>query len=551
MRLSTLLFPQARQVRVQDVLQLDQGLVIFATTRGAARCPRCRRRSTRLHSHYERQLSDVACGGRAVTIALRVRRMRCGNERCPCRIFGERLPHLVAHRARRTVRAQAELLQQALALGGRPGVRAAMRLGLRASVRTLLRLLRRQPLPAVAPVRVLGVDDFAFRRGRRYGTIVIDVERRRVLDLLPDRTAETLAAWLRAHPGVEIICRDRAGPYAEGARQGAPQAQQVADRWHLLHNLWEAVERFLRHRHRELRAAGLRLQREAVSAPLAPADPALPATDPPPLTRTAREQAATRDRRRARDQEIRSLVAQGLPIAAVARQVGVTRPTVRASLRAASAEADPTPQAAGILTPFAPYLWARWQQGCRQARILWREIRAQGYRGSYAHLRHALSGWRTHPARRGRAAQRGAGPEPVPNLPPLHACTPRRATALLLRDPADLSEREVAFLGHLRRECPEVERVQALAAGFQALVRAQDGPGLSGWVAAAEASGCAELCSFARGLRRDWAAVQAGITLPWNNGMSEGFVNKVKTCKRAMYGRAKLDLLRLRVLLAV
>lgn len=552
MRLSRLLFPQVRQVQVHTIVHTDQALVIFAATRGAARCPRCRRRSTRLHSHYERTLVDVACGGRAVTIVLQVRRFRCGNGRCPCRIFGERLPRLVPHRARRTVRAQEQLLQQGLASGGRPGVRAAARLGLQVSVRTLLRLLRRLPLPPIAPVRVLGVDDFALRRGRRYGTILIDIVRHRMIDLLPDRTAATLANWLHAHPEVEIICRDRAGAYADGARQGAPQALQVADRWHLLHSLWEAVERFLRHQHRALREATLRVQQQGALDPVARVASVVPVlTVPPPLTRTAAEQAATRDRRQARNREIRTLFAQGMPIAAIARHLGLTRPTVRRSLQAPGpADQDPVPALAGVLTPYEPYLWLRWQQGCRHAKILWEEIRAQGYRGSHAHLRHALSGWRTHPARRGRTAQRGSAGEQPATSSPLQPYTPRQVASLLLKDLGELTEQERAFLDQLLHACPQVAHVQTLALGFQTLVRTQDGGGLSGWVAAVDQSGIPELRSVARGLRRDWSAVQAGLTLNWSNGMTEGFVNKVKTYKRAMYGRAKLDLLRLRVVLA-
>lgn len=430
MRLSALLFPHVRHLQVQDVLHGDHTVVIVATTHGTARCPRCRRRSSHLHSHDERTVADVACGGRAVTIALRARRFRCRNGHYPCRIFGERVPQLVCHRGRRTNRAPEQLLQQGLALGGRPGIRAAARLGLQASVRTLLRQLRRLPLPAVPPIRVLGVDDFALRRGRRYGTILIDSERHRVIDLLPDRTAATLAQWRRAHPTVEIICRDRAGAYAEGSRLGAPQAQQVADRWQLLHSLWEAVERFLRRQHRALRSAALGGRQQETGAGLQPA------TVPPPLTRTAGEQAITRERRQARNQEIQALFATGMPIAAIARHLGLTRPTVRRSLVATPvAQVDPPAAPVGLLTPDEPYLWQRWQQGCRNAKTLWQEIQAQGYEGSCSHLRLALSGWRTQPARRGRAAQHDGDGGGSVKIAPLSVYTPRPATSLLCKEP--------------------------------------------------------------------------------------------------------------------
>ncbi len=327
---------------------------------------------------------------------------------------------------------------------------------------------------------------------------------------------------------------------------GAPQAQQVADRWHLLHSLWEAVERFLRRQHRALRSAALGGRQQETGAGLQPT------TVPPPLTRTAGEQAITRERRQARNQEIQALFATGMPIAAIARHLGLTRPTVRRSLVATPvAQADPPAAPVGLLTPYEPYLWQRWQQGCRNAKTLWQEIQAQGYEGSCSHLRLALSGWRTQPARRGRAAQHDGDGGGSVKIAPLSVYTPRQATSLLCKEPTHLTGDERAFVARLHDACPQVAQVQTLAQAFHTLVRTQEGAGLGAWVAAVAEHGSAELRSFARGLQRDWSAVLAGLSMEWNNGMSEGFVNKTKTYKRAMYGRANLDLLRLRVLLAL
>jgi len=237
------LLPHLRGLRLEQAFIADVGLtLVLATTRRTACCPLCSRRSRGIHSRYQRTLADLPWGGHSVTLRVEVRRFFCRNRRCARVIFAERLPELTAPHARRTNAQHALLLDVACALGGQPGARLAVRHGVDTSRATLLRLVHRAPLPPVGRPRVLGVDDWSQRRGRTYGTILIDADQRRPIELLPDRTAATLASWHVAHSSVEVVTRDRSTAYAEGATRGAPNAQQVADKFHLVDDLGDVVE---------------------------------------------------------------------------------------------------------------------------------------------------------------------------------------------------------------------------------------------------------------------------------------------------------------------
>jgi len=417
--------------------------------------------------------------------------------------------------ARRTQRLHDHLLRAALDVGGAPGARHAVAQGTPISPTTLLRLVHALPLPPVGPVHVLGVDDFARRRGRTYATILVDLEAQRVVDLLPDRTAETLAAWLRQHPEIDVLSRDGAEVYAHGAREGAPQALQVMDRFHLLATLRQALAELLQ-RHRSALRQGGRVspdpdaatEGEEASVASHGARPAPSAA----LPSSPSEQH--RVKRLARYSDVVALRAQGLSHAAIAARAGVSKRTVSRFLAAGVfPERQPRRRGPSILDPYKPYLAQRWAAGWHNATQLWRDLCARGYDGSYALVYDYVVQLRTggvDPAQPGDGDVRRSGRTPAPrSLPHL--------ALLLVQDAAALEERERVEVAVLCEACPEVAQAYALAQRFARMVRTRQANGLDAWLMAAQ-QGPRELRSFARGITRDKAAVQAALRLPWSQG---------------------------------
>jgi transposase len=492
-------------------------------------CPRCGQVSVRVHSTYVRRLADLPAGGQLVVIWLAVRRFFCGNPGCRAVTFAEQAEGLTARRARRTVPAAVMLTRIGLALAGRAGARLAAALGLAAGRAVLLRLVMALPDPPAEAVKVLGVDDFAFRRRRTYGTVLVNAETGRPVDLLADREADTLADWLKAHPGTEVICRDRAGAYADGARRGAPGAVQAADRWHLYHNLAQHVDKAAA-RHRAC-------LKDPEPGPGDGAGSGNEAGDGAGDGSGAGDGARAAGIR-ARYEQVRELRGQGLGIRPIARQTGLHRDTVRRICRAGSAGellARVTDGRPSILDQHKPYLNQRWAEGCADARQLHAEITARGYPGSYETLCRYL-----RPFRAGRAAP------PARPLPP----KTRDVARWILTDPARLDDQDTAKLAAARQRCPHLDALAGHVTEFAKILTGLHGDRLDHWITAVEADDQPDLHSFARGLRHDHDAVTTGLTQPWNSGTVEGNVNRIKMIKRQMYGRASFELLRKRVLLA-
>ncbi len=390
---------------------------------------------------------------------------------------------------------------------------------------TLLRLIASLPDPPTATPRVVGVDEYAQRKGRIYGTVLVDVETRRPVDLLPDREADTLAAWLAERPDIEIVCRDRAPFFAEGATRGAPQALQVADRWHLWHNLGEAAEKCV-YRHRGC----LRPTPAPRDEPQGNSEPA--ASSPWPTGHRFAE------RTRAKHATIHALLTAGHSKRSVARQLGMGLNTILRFSRAATSEELFTGQwqsRSTKLDAYKPYLDQRWQEGCTNAWKLWEEIKEQGYPHGYGNVRNYVS----------RALRRK--PQPIGPRPP----SARAVTRWILTHPDALTENDRLHLKAVLANCPELTALAEHVRSFAHMLTHLQGDQLPAWVEAATAT--TELPSlrrFAQHLERDLDAVVAGLSQPWSSGVVEGHVNRIKMLKRQMFDRAGFELLRKRVLLA-
>jgi transposase len=541
---------------VETLTLEDHGLTLdVKVTAPTAPCPTCAQPATRIHSDYRRTLADLPWATLPVCLSLQVRRFFCDTPSCRRQTFTERVPTVARPYAHTTTRASQAQCDTGLVLGGAAGARQLARQGLPGSRQTVLRRIRAyQPAAPPAP-RVIGIDDWAYRKGRRYGTIIVDLEQGGPVDLLEDRLAETVAAWLRAHPEVTVVARDRADAYASGVSQGAPDAVQVADRWHLLKNLREAVEVELCQRPILPWAPPLpEADTVPASPPVAPVREApstlhaLEAPEAPAGPRADVARAARRAQRLGQYERAEALRDEGYTWAVIAQQVGVPPRTLRYWFaRQGFPERKRRTGDRSSLAPYRAYLWQRWEAGEHSATQLWHEVRAQGFRGGYRSMARVLAPWRQRKVGRRRRPQATAAAPAPPTAP---ALTARQMAYSLLRRPAQRTETEQRQLLQVQQADPLLATLATYTEAFAQMVRERAAERLEPWFEGVLASPWRELKRFAQGLRQDDAAVKAALTSRHSNGPTEGHVNRLKLFKRQMYGRAKLDLLRQRVLYA-
>ena len=497
-------------------------------------CPYCKASANRLHSRYHRTLADLPCGERTVQILWLVRRFFCDNPNCPYLTFGEQYPGIATPYARRTQRLWEKQLQIGFEMGGEAGRRVAELFNLRVSGDSIIRFVRSIPDANLPIPRVLGVDDWAKKKGHTYGTILVDLEKQQVVDLLPDRKPETLAAWLLTRPGIEIISRDRGKEYIEGINLGNPGVIQVADRFHLLKNMVEMLQRLFERCSADLQQAA----KENSSQPSIP--PTLTDDRKPDFGEDVQKQSTPKNTyQQARFDEVKRLQEQGVGQRAIARQVGLARQTVQKYLHLEklpkkSQRSNRYSKAA----PFINFIAEHWDQDIHSVKQLLEELQAQGFTGSYSSLNRAIH------------SQLG-----VDNLKTTHQpyqrpliYTPRQAAWAIFRPEIALKDHQKSLCQTLCKISPVAFQAHQLAQAFREMIGQKQHDRLDEWIQEAEESHIVEFVRFARGIRKDYAAIKAALTYSWSNGQLEGQVNRLKLIKRQMYGRAGFQLLRKRVL---
>ncbi|MGO8063619.1 ISL3 family transposase [Rhizobium johnstonii] len=482
----------------------DETCILLSRNGATAACPECGRMSRTVRSRYCRQVADLPLSGRRVRLIVRTRRFTCDAVLCGRQIFAERFGDVLVPYARRTGRLEHLVHHLALALGGRPAARFAQRLMLPVSNDTLLRVIRRQGLPPSTPPSVIGIDDWAWRRNHRYGTIVCDLERRRPIRLLPDREPATAEAWLHGNPQIQIIARDRGGAYGLAAAKALPDAVQVADRWHLMENASRAFLDSVRKSMRQIRKT-LGVTR----------------VNPKLLTAAERLQYEGYLQREQTNAAIKALAKDGVTIKEIVRRTGHSRGLVRQVLR--EHRNDVFRSRESSLEPYLEWLDAQWAAGKRNGTELWRRLRTQGFRGS---------------RRRKRAEKADA--ESLTRIP-----SARTIARLLTTSRDNLTKSETVTIAAIEGGVPLLVKARDIIADFHRMIRRKAENELTPWIDRARES---LVASFSNGVAKDIQAVRAAIVSPWSNGQTEGQITKLKLVKRQMYGRGKLDLLQARLI---
>lgn len=418
-------FPLPDGLVIVSLFAAETQLVVHVACRlPTACCPLCHLPSDRIHGHYGRTVADLPCAGRRVLLALSVRKFVCRTPTCPRQIFTERLPELVQSYARLTNRLRDALMALGLATSAEVCARLAPKLGLQVCAPTLLRSLRTVSCTSPASVRMLGIDDWSWKKGQVYGTLLVDLERRKPIELLPDRREETVTAWLLTHPEIEVISRDRGGEYAAAAKKGAPQALQIADKFHLLLNLREKLKELMARKQKLLPQVEVITSKTVADTARGGPSACAPSSSRPmggsksfrhmspypratpsgsvPLPPEETPSQISRANRYARYEAVHTLHQQLISQREIARRFSLSRNTVRKFLQAETfPERSRSPYRGSILDPYKPYLLDRWKAGCWNGAQLLEEIKQLGYPGSDALVRSFMTQVRTQHQARG------------------------------------------------------------------------------------------------------------------------------------------------------
>lgn len=525
----SLLFPLGMDYFEITGVKMEEGTAILSlNSKQIGRiCPVCGTMASKIHSYYFRTIKELPVFDYKVLLKLRSRKYYCDNLVCNRKVFTERYANYFMTYKRVSDRLERKLLKIALLVGGNSGAKLCRTLNISASSSTIIRQIHRQILPEIVTSEIVGIDDWAFRKGVYYGTAIVDLEQHRVVDLLPDRESSSVEEWLSKRSHIRIVTRDRYSGYAKGIAKGLPGAIQVADRWHLLKNLGDALQKMLERTRQEIRRRNRDVQLQPIVNIM---EPVLPIIQIKETNNTHQTKGDTLL------QQIKELHKGNIPIRQIARTMKISRNTIRKYLRL-----DTIPRKSrskSNICNYIDYIQKRMQEDAGVEIIqLWKEVSKLGFKGCRSQFYVCLKDY--------------VKPKQRKNIPGLKDISwlPSKVSILLYQKENLLPAREKALLQELQSQSPEITTASKLSRKFRELMENKQGDLLKEWVMEAERSGVHEIKSFAKSLLTDYEAVKNALTFSWSNGQVEGQINKLKTVKRQMYGRASFELLRKRMVL--
>ncbi|MFW2475922.1 MAG: ISL3 family transposase [Sediminibacterium sp.] len=525
MSLDELLFEGPEKFLVIGCERTPSGVVVEVNSCGSCNyCPACFHKTSSVHSYYYRTVMDLPILGYQTTIKLRARKFRCLNDECDRKIFTERFDKYVQKGKRLSARLRMRIEKIAFHAGGNGGARLCKVMGMPVSGSTLIRCIYQHRVPVSSTPRVLGIDDWAFKKRLSYGTVLVDIEQRKIIDLLPDREGETVKKWLLAHPGVSVVTRDRYSQFANGVQRASGSIVHVADRWHLIKNLGDAVQKLIDRNYMRLKA-----NRRSINEGVMP-------EPQPPVEIPVIEDSAWHGKMRKKFAEVKLMLAQGYSLSHISRTLSVERRTIRKWREYHVLPAKKVPTATNMFLYEDKVRELLKSNPKIETKQIWAEIRLLGYNASHTTAYEQIG------------KIRGSGTKVKVNKAPDIFWIPSRTSRLLYKSNEQLTSKERAAVENLCSSCEEIRIAAELVNDFREMLQNKAGELLKHWISRAIRMGVKELKSFARGMLSDFDAVKNGIELPWSNGPVEGQVNKLKMIKRQMYGRAGFELLRRRMI---
>lgn len=537
--ISQFILPTNVQLRA-DSIYSEPGILYIDTSvcQTCSICPVCNKRSSKIHSRYSRTLLDLPISGHLSKVKLKARKYFCDNRECPRKVFTERFDYEIKPYYRRMIRSNDLLLRMALELGGNTGSAISRYIGVPVSPSTILRVIKRLDIqPKAITSGVIGVDDWAFKKGKTYGTVIVDLERKEVVDLLPDRESGTLAEWLKKHPEIKTVSRDRSGPYALGVKTGAPHARQVADRFHLLMNLGDATKRIFQSKGKELREI-FTLYNDPKKETSQPANIIeSPVKNTTSVTEPSLTTANISIDKQHKFEKVKELYSKGIAIRQIARTVKLARGTVRKYVTMEQLVKRQS-RTTTNLDAFIDFLIQEDNRG-NTYRELHKTIIEMGFNGKYTQFCCKMNEiYDMQPSLR-----------PKPTGPALvKTWSPTRLSLMLYMEPDELKrDDDKDFLKLLFEKSPQIAKMEKLVKGFKKLFIVKEDGMLKNWIEEVLKSDCG-LNNFAKNLLKDYEAVNNAVITTISNGQVEGQVNRIKNIKRKMYGKAGFQLLRKMVL---